>query len=344
MKRLAALLAVCAVALLLTGCGDKSKGGVVRTEGDIDATAFRGQLIDVPKRPIAIAAGEGGVWVTSMAGGVLTELDPQTLKKTKKKPLSLDDAPYSIDVAFGKVWVATFQNDKLIQVDPKTRTIIKTTKVDNRPFGMTHGFGSMWVTSIRNESLARINPATGKRSASRIPLSGPPYDVATGFGFVWVTDIRDGLVDKIDPKTNKVVDTLKVGDMPAGIVAAGKYLWVANVKGETNVGPGTGTPGQAKNHIPQGSVWKIDPQTGRRVGEPIVVPIRPQAIAGDDQDIWVASVDADTLLHINTVTGQRDKLPINVGNAPTDVAIGFGRVWTSLSRDDQVASLNPRAR
>lgn len=342
MKRALLAIAIAAVALVASGCG-ADKSGVIKTKQGIDATAFRGQLIDVPKRPIAIAAGEGGVWVTSMAGGVLTELNPQTLKKTQKKPLTLDDAPYSIDVAFGKVWVATFQNDKLIQVDPKTRKILKTTKVDNRPFGMTHGFGSMWVTSIRNETLARIDPVTGKRSASRIPLSGPPYDVATGFGFVWVTDIRDGLVDKVDPRTNKVVDSIKVGDMPGGIIAAGKYVWVVNVKGETTVGPGTGTPGQQKNKIPQGSVWRLDPKTGKRVGEAIVVPLRPQAIAGDDENVWVASVDADTLLQINTTTGARSKLPINVGNAPTDVTLGFGRVWTSLSRDDQVASLNYRA-
>src|SRR6476619_6338063 len=94
------------LALVATGCGDDTKGKTaVRGENGIVVTPLRGSVIDVPKRPIAIATGEGGVWVTSMAGGVLTNIDPKTNNKVGK-PTITDDAPYAVDVAFGKVWVA----------------------------------------------------------------------------------------------------------------------------------------------------------------------------------------------------------------------------------------------
>lgn len=347
--RITALSLVVLAAVLLAGCGEDDTTGkkVVRNDDGILVAPFRGQYIeDLPRRPIAVAAGEGAVWVASMAGGVVSKIDPETNKRVGK-PIVTDDAPYSIDAAFGKVWVATFQNDKLIQIDPESRKVVKTTKVDNRPFGMTHGFGSMWVTSIRNESISRIDPATGKRAAPRIQLSGPPYAVTTGLGYVWVTNIRDGLVEKIDPKTNKVVgDPIKTGTLPSAIAVAGGSLWVANAKGETNTRKGTGTPAQydRKEPIKMGSVWRIDPDSGERIGASIETPVRPQAMAADDDWVWVVSVDADTLLQISVKTGKPVGRAIGIGNAPTDVALGFDRVWAPISREDKLAAYDPRLR
>lgn len=355
-RALSALTAL-AIALAASGCGDDRATTVSRNGNNLVVAPFTGQLTDVDERPIAVATGEGGVWATSMAGGVLTKIDPQT-GRTIGRPTVTDDAPYAVDAAFGKVWVAAFQNDELIQVDPATRRVVKTTKVANRPFGLTHGFGSMWVTSIRNETVSRIDPKTGEEIGDPIQLEGPPYTIAAGFGFLWVTNIRDGNVVKIDPDTNKIVgDPIVIGERsckdvpadeplvncgaPSAIVAAGEYLWVANLRGLALTG-GQGTPTQIKRKIPNGEVWRIDPKTGKAVGDPIPVPIRPQAIAGDDTAVWVVSLGANAVTRIDTKTGVRDKLPIDISGQPTDAAIGYGKVWFSLSSDDQVASLENR--
>jgi DNA-binding beta-propeller fold protein YncE len=353
--RAAAALTILAIALAASGCGDERPTKVSRNGNNLVVAPFQGSLTDVPERPIAVAAGEGGVWATSMAGGVLSKLDPST-GKTIGKPTTLDDAPYAVDAAFGKVWVAAFQNDKLIQVDPETRKVIKTTKIANRPFGLTHGFGSMWVTSIRNETVSRIDPATGEEVGDPIQLDGPPYQLAAGFDYIWVTNIRDGNVVKIDPKTNKIVgDPIPIGERsckdipaedplvncgaPTAIIAAGKYLWVANLRGLA-LQKGQGTQTQINQKIPNGEVWRINPKTGDPVGDPIPVPIRPQALAGDDTAVWVVSLGANAVTRIDTSTGVRDKLPIDVSGQPTDASIGFGKVWFSLSSDDQIAALD----
>jgi DNA-binding beta-propeller fold protein YncE len=359
--RAIAALTILVVALTAAGCGDNRATKIQRNGNDLVVAPFTGSLTDVPERPIAVAAGEGGVWATSMAGGVLSKIDPSS-GKTVGKPTTMDDAPYAVDAAFGKVWVAAFQNDKLIQVDPSTRKVIKTTKVPNRPFGLTHGFGSMWVTSIRNETVSRVDPETGEPSGKPIAIGGPPYQVAAGFGYIWVTNIRDGDVVKIDPKSNKVVgDPIPIGarkctDVPAvdpaktplvncgapsAIIAAGKYLWVANLRGLA-LAKGQGTPTQIKQHIPNGEVLRIDPRTGKAVGDPIPVPIRPQAMAGDNSSVWVVSLGANAITRIDTKTGIRDKLPIDISGQPTDVALGYGKAWFSLSSDDQIAALESK--
>lgn len=347
MTRAARIIALAALALfaatVFAACGedDGGKKKTVRNDADIVVTEFDGQTIEMPTRPIAVAADDEGVWVTSMAGGVVTKVDPKTGEKVGK-PVATDDSPYAIDVAFGKVWVAAFQNDKLFQIDPETRKVLRTTKVGNRPFGLTHGFGWMWVTSIRAETLNRINPKSGKPEGEPIELTGPPHQIAAGFDHLWVTNTRDGVVDKVDPERGEVVDSFKVGDLPSAVIAAGEYIWVANVNRDELVQD----PQTKRNKIVRrtSSVWRIDPESGDRVGSPIEVPIRPYAMAGDDENVWVVSIDGDTLLRIDAKTGQRDKLPIGIGNAPTDVALGDGKVWVPLSREDELAVYDPAAK
>ncbi len=359
-RALAAVLCLAAL-VALAGCGDEKQ--VKRNDAGVLVAPFDGQTTKVPRRPIAVAAGGGSVWVTSMAGGVLSRIDPESGKKIGK-PVTIDDAPYQLLYAFDKVWVAAFQNDKLFQVDPETGKVIDFTKVDNRPFGMAAGFGSLWVTSIRSETIRRIDPDTGKPDGPPIALSGVPYKVAAGFGSIWVTDLRDGLVDRIDPRTNKVVERIRIGrrtcnaaaqertgdevndvvvdcGAPAAIVAAGKYIWVSNLRGPA-VKSGEATDVQVRQGIPNGQVWRIDPRTNKVVGGPIPVPVRPLAMAGDGVSVWVIGVETDTLTRIDTNTAKRDELPIAIGNAPTDVALGYGKVWVPISRDDRLASLSSR--
>lgn len=361
MRRAALWTALIALtALVAVGCGD-AKQKVERNDAGVLVAPFDGTTTKVARRPIAVAAGGGGVWVMSMAGGVLTKINPTTGKKLGK-PIEIDDAPYQVIYAFDKVWVAAFQNDKLFQVDPATAKVIKYTKLGNRPFGMAAGFGSLWVTSIRGESVSRVDPSTGKPVGEPIAVGGPPYKLATGFGYVWVTNLRDGTVERIDPKTNRLVgDPIRIGPRtcnaaaqarsedeindvvvdcgaPAAIVAAGKYIWVSNLRGPA-VKLGEATDVQVKQGIPNGQVWRIDPRTNEVVGEPIPVPVRPLAMAADAKSLWVIGVETDTLTRIDLATAKRDKLPINIGNAPTDVAVGYGKVWVPISKDDKLASL-----
>jgi streptogramin lyase len=360
-RQAAAVVALALAVLVAAGCGDGAKT-VTRNDSGVLVAPFDGQKTKMPRRPIAVAAGGGSVWVTSFAGGVLTRVDPRTGRRIGR-PVTIDDAPYSVLHAFGRVWVAAFQNDKLYRVDPATGRVIGHTKVANRPFGMAAGFGSLWVTSIRSETLSRIDPATGETVGEPIPLSGPPFKVAAGFGSLWVTDVRDGLVDRVDPRSGRVVRTIRIGGppcdrvaeqkakggdevndvvvgcgAPAAVIAAGRYIWVSNLRGPA-VRRGEATDVQVKQGIPNGQVWRIDPRTDRVVGQPIPVPVRPLAMAGDERSVWVVGTDVDTLLRIDTRTGRRELHPLNIGNAPTDVAIGYGRVWVPLSKDDRLASL-----
>lgn len=364
MKTRLAIVASCALALVVAGgCGGE-KQKVQRNDAGVLVAPLEGTRTKVPRRPIAVATGGGSVWVTSMAGGVLSRVDPRSAKKIGK-PLEIDDAPYQMLYAFGKLWVAAFQNDKLFRVDPRTGRVIGHTKVDNRPFGMAAGFGSVWVTSIRGESLRRIDPVSGRPEGRRIELEGLPYKIAAGFGSLWVTDLRDGVVERIDPTSGRrqgrpiriggrtcneaaearsadeINDVVTDCGAPAAIVAAGRYVWVSNLRGPA-VKEGEATDVQVRQGIPNGQVWRIDPETNKIFGGPIPVPVRPLAMAAAGDYLWVIGVETDTLTRIDMRTGRRVGLPIAIGNAPTDVAVGYDRVWVTASKDDRLVSTSAR--
>ena len=62
----------------------------------------------------------------------------------------------------------------------------------------------------------------------------------------------------------------KVGDRPAGVVVGEGYVWVANAG--------------------DGTVSRLDPESGEEVGDAIEVGDSPRGIAISDNSIWVAEL------------------------------------------------------
>jgi DNA-binding beta-propeller fold protein YncE len=364
-RLLTSLLLALALALALAGCGEEKKSGVTTSVSGLLVNSFEGEEAEMPKRPVSVTTGGGAVWVSSMAGGVLSKVDPKSGERIGK-PVKLNEGPFSALYAFGKVWVTTFQRSRLYRVNPKTKKVIGFSKVADRPFGIAAGFGSLWITSIRDETLSRVDPNNGRLIGAPIKLSGTPFKVTTGFGYVWVTNIRDGVVERIDPKTSRpagkpikiserscneasIAKSEKYGGKqrnemvtncgsPAAIVAAGKYIWVSNIHGSA-VKKGEANKTKIKQGLPNGEVWRIDPKTAKVVGKPIKVPMRPVAMAVGGDSLWVASLEASTLLRIDIRSAKRDKLPIEVEGGPADLAVGFDKLWIAISKRSKLGSM-----
>jgi YVTN family beta-propeller protein len=101
-------------------------------------------------------------------------------------------------------------------------------------------------------------------------------------------DVRPNSVAVIDPSSNGVVDSIPVGESPGPITFAGDALWVANLN--------------------DGTLSKVDP--GSRnvtetvgLGEPGTSESLPPRLAGDDDDLWVATDCFRQLLRMDPEDG-----------------------------------------
>jgi hypothetical protein len=78
--------------------------------------------------PLAVAVGEGSVWVATSRGSLL-RIDPRTLQIVHRIPMSAE-LPTLLAVGAGSVWTANHTGYSVSQIDPRSNKILRTI-----PFG-----------------------------------------------------------------------------------------------------------------------------------------------------------------------------------------------------------------
>jgi len=232
--------------------------------------------------PAGIAAGEGAVWVAVLrdeCAGEIARIDPATNEIVARIPVH--GWPSDLAVGFGSVWVEGLlctEEDgdvpAITRIDPETNVAMPAVPVGSSSADVAAGEGAVWVTvsNAKQDSgeVVRIDPATGE-VAARVPIEGDPRDVVVGEGGVWVLSLIPGEeahlcgaegpcqaapgslsgmeVLHIDPATNEVV-----GSYPNGLsVGVGEgAVWMGAWLTEGDLG-----------------LLRIDPRTGRLIGEPL---------------------------------------------------------------------------
>ena len=144
------------------------------------------------------------------------------------------------------------------------------------------------------------------RPASRSPKASCGSPTPTTERSRWSTRRRTG-----------VVQTVVVGNGPAGIVADGARVWVANSVDAT----------VTEIDATDGSVVKTYP-----VGE------RPVALAVADGAVWVANASDGTMSRV--VSGDGETGTTNVGRGPASIESAFGSLWVANAEDGTLTTID----
>ncbi len=139
--------------------------------------------IDLPSRPLVIAAGGGAVWIGG-ADKTLVRIDASTNRLANG--VQLRALPNAIAIGEGAVWVASGTASSVTRVDPASGQVITTIPVDAAPSGIAVANRAVWVTSPGLRMVDRIDAATN-RVADRKPVDGYPQGVAPSGADLWVT-------------------------------------------------------------------------------------------------------------------------------------------------------------
>jgi DNA-binding SARP family transcriptional activator len=220
--------ALAAVVLALTG----GSGAVTVKPNSVAAidpqTGRIEAAVPIGGHPLAIAVGEGGVWVANADQQTLVRIDPKT-KETTSIGLGTDVA--DVAVGFGSIWVAGGNGENggtLIRIDPRTNAPeapIDLGTVDplapQPVFLVATGAGSVWIT--RGNELMRIDPDTNEaRPWFRVKR---PQGLAAGADAVWVTQANEHVL-RIDATTPKITAEEDLSELPQFPVQFGDSLWL----------------------------------------------------------------------------------------------------------------------
>ena len=166
-------------------------------------------------------------------------------------------------------------------------------------------------------------------------------------------------MSRIDPRTNRVVKTFDAGAEPNGLLLAYGSLWVGDYGGGKllRLDPATGrilqrwpiahadwitaSPGALWVSSEAGTIVRIDPSSGA-VKARIEVGANPLATAWIGGELWVPSIDADSVSVVDPATN-RVRETRKAGAGPASVVQAGGSVWVGGSEDGNVWRLPRRS-
>jgi YVTN family beta-propeller protein len=173
-----------------------------------------------------VAVGEGSVWGV-FGDSTLARLDPSANRRSGE--VLAGTGPTSVVVAFGSIWVSNSGESSVERyaVGSFPDDPVDELTVGGAPTGLAAGADAIWVVSPEAGLVFRIEPSAVASSSLPIRVGDRPSATAVGEGAVWVGNTGSGTVSRIDPATNEVVETISLGNAPAGIALGGDLLWVA---------------------------------------------------------------------------------------------------------------------
>ena len=243
------------------------KTGTVETHGGVQSPC------------LLSPAGDGGVWVSSCTGDLITHIDPSTL--TPDPPIHVE-APGEVAEADGSLWVVSRRSvngaygtqDVVERLDPSDGRILKTIAVGENAADITVVSGVLWGTSVDSNDVWRIDPATDRRSLLLPGQFDRPVHIANGPAGIWVTDATHQ--NKIAPDGRRVdLQSPEYGET----VVAGYAVWLVDGTGQFVGRPEEWTATQ--------QITRVDFATGQTM-QRFKAPYATDAVAGDGA-IWVSA-------------------------------------------------------
>jgi YVTN family beta-propeller protein len=154
---------------------------VLRVDPQTDANVAS---ITVPLSPIALAYGEGALWVASAMR--LSRIEPTSNLVTATTPV-----PGAVAIAAGHdhVWliVPGELHGEVWRFDPRSMSPTATVQVGVQPSGIAIGDdGTVWVANSGDGTISRLDPFTATVIAT-IKLGKRPTGLAVGAGKIWVS-------------------------------------------------------------------------------------------------------------------------------------------------------------
>jgi YVTN family beta-propeller protein len=303
--------AVAGTVIALTGGAEGSVAVAPNSVAVVDPETGR-VTDDVPvgSRPIAVAVGEGAVWVANADDGTVQRIDPETRQVVAT--IGVGGEVSDLAVGYGSVWVAGGNDETLTRIDPRqdaveaTLTFGPLDPLDPQPmFVVAAGAGAVWVT--RGNRVLRVDPDTNE-ATDTIPVS-QPLALAVGAGTLWITTLVERIL-RVEPSTGSITATIPVPSPAWGPVAGPAALWAI-------VGIGGG------------EIQRFDPNTGSLSGT-VRTGESPADLALDGRTLWAAnSRRPGSVSRIDAA--DRDIVEtIPLGQRPTAVASGEGAIWVAV--------------
>ncbi|HEX6788777.1 MAG TPA: adenylate/guanylate cyclase domain-containing protein [Gaiellaceae bacterium] len=311
---LAAVVAGVVVAVTNSGSGDVTV--VPNSVAVVNPTSNRLIAdVHVGSQPVAVAVGDGGVWVANSSDGTVTRIDPRT-RRVVRTIGNLGGDVSDITTGFGSVWIAGGSDGTLTRLDPRDNAVERTLTFKSSTlfhpspvFNVTTGADSVWFTY--GESVLRLDPTTNAVT-KRVAVDGP-LAITFGDGALWVTTVGDRVL-RIDPATGSTTAAFSLPTQVIAPVTGGGSIWVLE---------------RARLPYPYSlqadRIWSLDTDTGD-VLNTAATGRAPSGLAWGDGTLWCMS--GHGVQRFDRLA--RQVATIRVGQGMSAIAVTADAVWIAV--------------
>lgn len=232
-------------------------------------------------------------------------------------------SPSIVATALPSTTTTTTAPTPRLQLDPQH--VEATIPLPWAPTEITAGEEFIWVASTKEQTVARIEPTTNQLVGEPVRFSEPISTLAVGENAVWVAGGKQ--VTRLDPATGKVIATITLNrerDLFRSVIGAGSVWLIDLVQGDA-------------------SVYRVDPQTNRFVGDPIHVGTEALGIAYGAGSVWAIDHDESNVVRIDPERNQvvaTIQLPFG---EPHYTEFGAGAIWIADLHANRVWRLDPQS-
>jgi glutamine cyclotransferase len=249
--------------------------------------------------------------VANADDATVSRVDPDTMRVART--IGIGGPPVDLAVGPDALWAATGSDGTVVRVDPDAEAVVETIDlrgssdlVWNTTYALAVGSAGLWV-AVGPRSLVRVDPATNETECT-VDARHVPVSIAIGAGTVWAVTLA-GRALRIEPRTNGITAEATIA-YPVDLAADDDAIWVADVYGR---------------------LWRIDPDTAATV---FTTPVAagPFSICSAGSGLWAADNGDGRVLRIDPENG-RVSAAVEIGHAPTDVAVGLDATWVTVQSD-----------
>ena len=244
----------------------------------------------------------------------------------------------------------------VVSLDAKSGKILQRTSVGNSPASIVAGAGGVWVVNNADATVSQLDESG--RLVRTFGTTGNPTAIATSPNAVWVGNEPDTVM-RLDPSSGNITATLplhlresSLGGKMELAVARGR-LWISSETTMVTVDLATlrtmrtplPPPDWGDIVVTSDAVWEstfaalyhLDALGRRELGSVAGLGGGPIAAAGGY--IWAVDADVNAVAQVdpraNTIVRT-----VDVGQGPTGIASGAGRLWVTSS-DGTVTGIDP---
>jgi DNA-binding beta-propeller fold protein YncE/predicted Ser/Thr protein kinase len=221
-------------------------------------------------------------------------------------------------------------------IDPATDKLVAEVTAGSDPQAVTVHEGTVWVANVEDDAVLRIDTATRRRGRA-IAVGDFATDIAAGGGAIWVALAPLAQLSRVNPDQNEAADPFPAIDARTGcspphasVTFGGRVVWFLCQNGE---------------------LGRVDPKTfrARSIGLEAGLLTNSNSVTSSYVDIayglgslWIVNQALNIVVEVDPATN-RTLDDVDVGAAPSAIAVGPGALWVTNFDDDTVTRVVPSA-